>query len=206
MARAAVLLPSLFALVPLAALAGQRESYDYWRFDRELIRRGQQAMFMCNGLFTSNRSLEQVFAQELAYLPEPIGTPNGGDYQVDRVRRAVTVGASGYVPPVSAAFREGVGCVVLAPDQDLDDISVLPELILPPLAGDPATLPWPDGDAQQELLLEPEARKALQAASDWAFDRESPEQVTTALLVVHRGEIVHERYAPGFDVTTRTRT
>src|SRR5690606_8313596 len=47
---------------------------------------------------------------------------------------------------------------------------------------------------------------ALQAASDWAFKRESPEQVTVSLIVVHDGRIVHERYAPGFDVTTRTRT
>jgi len=47
---------------------------------------------------------------------------------------------------------------------------------------------------------------ALAAASDWAFDRESPEQVTLSLLIVHDGRIVHERYAPGIDVTTRTRT
>jgi CubicO group peptidase (beta-lactamase class C family) len=206
MVRAAVLLSSLFALIPLAAPAEQRESYDYWRFDRDLIRRGQQALFMCNGLFTSNRSLEQVFAQELAYLPEPIGTPTGGDYQVDRARRAVTVGAEGYVPPMRAAFREGLGCVLLAPDQDLDDLAGLPQLTLPPPAGDPARIPWPDGDAVPETALEPEVRKALLAASDWAFDRESPEQVTTALLVVLRGEIVHERYASGFGVTTRTRT
>jgi CubicO group peptidase (beta-lactamase class C family) len=206
MVRTAVALASLMALIPSGTFAEQRESFDYWRFDRELVRRGQQALFMCNGLFTSNRSLEQVFAQELAYLPEPIGTPAGGDYQVDRARRAVTVGAEGYVPPMRAAFREGVGCVVLAPDQELDDISGLPELTLPPPAGDPAQLPWPDGDVLKGRALEPEVRDALQAASDWAFERESAEQVTTALLVVHRGEIVHERYAPGFDVTTRTRT
>jgi CubicO group peptidase (beta-lactamase class C family) len=47
---------------------------------------------------------------------------------------------------------------------------------------------------------------ALQAASNWAFERESPEQVTLSLLVVHNGMIVHERYAPGVDMTTRTRT
>lgn len=200
------LLACLFAGIPLIALAEQREIFDYWRFDRELVRRGQQALFMCEGLFTSNRTLEQVFAQELAYLPEPIGTPDGGDYAVDRVRRAVTVGADGYVPPMRAAFRDGVGCVVLAPDQDLDDLSDLPELTLPPPAGDAGKLPWPDGDFLPHNALEPGMQKALQAASNWAFERESPEQVTTALLVVHRGQIVHERYAPGFDVTTRTRT
>jgi CubicO group peptidase (beta-lactamase class C family) len=47
---------------------------------------------------------------------------------------------------------------------------------------------------------------ALQAASDWAFDRETPEQDTLSLVVVHRGQIIHERYAPGVNMTTRTRT
>jgi len=206
MVRIPALLLSLLVLCPFHALAEQRESYDYWRFDRELIRRGQQALFTCNGLFSSNRSLEQVFAQELAFLPEPIGTPSGGDYRVDRAGRTVTVGAEGYVPPVHAAFREGVGCVVLAPDQDLAAARELPQLTLPPLPGDPSELAWPDGDAVQEMAPEPEVARALKAASDWAFERESPEQVTTALLVVHRGQIVHERYAPGFDVSTRTRT
>lgn len=206
MARVPALLLTVLVLCPLSALAEQREGYDYWRFNRELIRRGQQALFMCNGLFTSSRSLEQVFAQELAYLPEPIGTPSGGDYRVDRMRRTVTVGAPGYVPPVHAALREGVGCVVLAPDQDLSEVGELPQLTLAPPKGDPSTLAWPDGDAVQKASLEPAVDKALQAASDWTFRRGTPEQVTTALLVVHRGQIVHERYAPGFDVTTRTRT
>jgi CubicO group peptidase (beta-lactamase class C family) len=47
---------------------------------------------------------------------------------------------------------------------------------------------------------------ALQRASDWAFNRESVEQVTISLLVVYKGQLVHERYAAGFDRRTRTRT
>jgi CubicO group peptidase (beta-lactamase class C family) len=47
---------------------------------------------------------------------------------------------------------------------------------------------------------------ALQAASGWAFERESPEQVTLSLLVLHHGDIVLERYADGVDMNTRTRT
>ncbi len=61
------------------APAQQESSFDYWQFNREMIRRGQQAVFMCNGLFVSNRSLAQVFEQELAYLPEAIGTAAGND-------------------------------------------------------------------------------------------------------------------------------
>src|SRR5687767_8293259 len=95
-------------LVPAPATAQQKESYDYWRFQREMIQRGEQAVFMCNGLFTSNRTLEQVFAQELAYLRQPIGTAAGGDYEIDRTRRAVAVGKAETGPVMRAVFRAGL--------------------------------------------------------------------------------------------------
>jgi CubicO group peptidase (beta-lactamase class C family) len=187
--------------------AQQEETYDYWRPQREMIRYGQQAILMCNGLFTGERTLEQVFDQELAFLPRPVGTAQGGDYVVDRDRRAVAVGVPGGTPVMRAVYREGIGCVILAPDQTFEDIDALPELTLAPPPGDAATIPWPDGDRVDDTTLPPEVdAEALLAASEWAFDRESPEQVTLSLMVVHRGRILHERYAPGVDMTTRTRT
>jgi len=106
-----------------------------------------------------------------------------------------------------AAFREGVGCVIMAPDQTFDDIDGLPALAMAPPPGDPATIPWPDGDLLPDAPPPADVDAgALARASDWAFDRESAEQVTLSLLIVHRGRIIHERYAPGVDVTTRTRT
>ena len=75
------LIPAIILALLLPAYAGaqQEESYDYWRFQRDMVRHGQQAILLCNGLFTSNRTLEQVFDEELAFLPEPVGTAQGGD-------------------------------------------------------------------------------------------------------------------------------
>ena len=201
------MLAGALLLIGASAGAQQQESYDYWEHQRRMVRYGQQAILMCNGLFTSNRTLEPVFAQELAFLPDPVGTAAGGDYEVDEHRKAVTIGAGHGTPRMRAAFREGIGCVILAPDQSLDDIGSLPELTLAAAPGDAAAIAWPDGDmvASRPLPAYIDG-DALQAASDWSFDRDSPEQVTLSLLVVHRGRIIHERYAPGFDVTTRTRT
>jgi len=197
----------LALLLPRSAGAQQEESYDYWTFDRDVVQRGVQAILMCNGLFTSNRTLEQVFDQELAYVAQPVGTARGGDYVVDRERRAVAVGAPDGTPVMRAVFREGIGCVILAPDQTFEEIESLPIQTMPPLEGDPSTIPWPDGDLVPDDPLPAEIdAAALAAASDWAFHRESPEQVTLSLLVVHQGRIIHERYAPGVDLTTRTRT
>ena len=207
MRRSLAFLATFALLLPCAAAAQQEAAYDYWRPQRDMIRHGQQAILMCNGLFTGERTLEQVFAQELAYLTQPVGTPRGGDYVVDWERKAVAIGAAGGTPIMRAAFREGIGCVILAPDQTFEDIESLPELTLPPPAGDPATTAWPDGDVVDDTGIPAGVdRSALQAASDWAFDRESPEQVTLSLMVVHQGRVVHERYAPGVNVTTKTRT
>ena len=68
-------------------------------------------------------------------------------------------------------------------------------------------LPWPKGDLNAVAEPGPEVdQAALAAASAWAFDRPTAEQNTTALLILHRGNIIHERYAEGFDQDTRTRT
>ena len=195
-----------FALVlPASASSQQEETYDYWRSNRVIIQHGQQAIFMCNGLFTSKRTLEQVFAQELAYLRHPVGTPDGGDYVVDRERKMVAIGVPGGTLTMRAAFREGLGCVIMAPDQTFEDLDSLPILDMAPPTGNPAETPWPDGDLTEDKPLPPGVdATALRAASNWAFERESPEQVTLSLLIVKGGDIIHERYAPGVDVTTRT--
>ena len=207
MKRLIITILNIMLLIPILAVAQQEETYDYWQHQRDMVRRGQQAIFMCNGLFTSNRSLEQIFEQELAFFREPIGTSEGGDYEVNWDRRAVAIGAPGAVPVMRAAFREGIGCVILPPDQSLEDIDRLPELTLPYPPGDPAQIPWPDGDLIESTGLPANVdEEKLLAASNWAFDRESPEQVTLSLVVVYNGQIIHERYAPGFDVATRTRT
>ena len=198
---------ALALLAPAATAAQQERSYDYFAPQREMIQRGVQAILQCNGLFTGDRTLEQVYEQELAYLRDPVGTAEGGDYVVDWERKTVAIGAPGTTPTMRAAFREGIGCVIMSPDQTFDDIDDLPVLAMPGPAGDPAGAAWPDGDL---VMSRPLPRGvdpvALEAASDWTFDRESPEQVTLSLIVLYDGEIIHERYAPGIDMFTKTRT
>ncbi|MEN1704409.1 MAG: serine hydrolase [Planctomycetota bacterium] len=193
-------------LVP-SAVAQTGRGYDYFAANRQMIRNGVQAVLMCNGLFTSERTVEQVFEQELAYLSDVLGDAEGGPWSVDWERRGVAIGGGGNGPVMRAVFREGIGAVILAPDQTFDDIDSLPRMEPPCADEDRANVLWPDGDLVTERPLADDIDAgALEAASDWAFERESDEQVTVSLVVVHKGEIVHERYAPGFDMHTRTRT
>jgi CubicO group peptidase (beta-lactamase class C family) len=204
------LLLALLAGYP--ALAQQADDYDYFSANRLMIRNGTQAVLMCNGLFTSNRDLRTVFRHELAYLtPDrfggPVGSPDGGEYVIDEDLRAVAIGGPTTGPVIRAVFREGVGCVVMAPDQTFDDIDSLPQLELPYPDYDASLTPWPNGDLVPEKALPDYIDEdALLAASDWAFVRDTAEQRTLSLLVVHKGDIIHERYDNGADMTTRTRT
>jgi CubicO group peptidase (beta-lactamase class C family) len=187
--------------------APQIDDFDYFAANRITVRNGVQAILTCNGLFTSGRTLKQVFAQELAYLPDAVGTADGGEYVIDWELKAVAIGGEESGPVIRAAFREGIGCVVMAPNQDFDDIDSLPISKLPALAGDPASMAWPTGDVVEQNPLPGNVdMAALKAASDWAFDRDSPEQDTLSLIIIHKGEIIHERYADGIDMMTRTRT
>ena len=194
-------------LITFASQAQQSEDFDYFEANRTLIRNGVQAVLMCNGLFTSGRTLKQVFEQELAYLSNPVGSVEGGEYLVNRELKAVAIGGPESGPVIRAAFREGIGCVVLAPDQGFDDIDALPVLDLPHPGGDPAHMAWPDGDIISHQAAPGNINlKTLNAASNWAFNRESPEQVTLSLIVLYKGQIIHERYAEGVGMMTKTRT
>ena len=82
--------------------------------------------------------------------------------------------------------------------------------LLPLPAGDLKDVPWPMGDrVPNKPLPEYVNARALKDAVDFTFDRAahgSPFHITVSLLIVYKGDILFERYAPGFDATTRTRT
>ena len=95
--KAATLKSSALTVLLLAlgsVKAEQIDDFDYFSDSRGTIRNGVQAVLMCNGLFTSKRNLEQVFAQELAYLKEPIGNAQGGNYHIDTTLKMVSVGGN----------------------------------------------------------------------------------------------------------------
>ncbi|MBI2833593.1 MAG: serine hydrolase [Acidobacteria bacterium] len=191
-----------------------QDGYDYYSFTAEITWRGSQALEICNSLFVGGRTVDQIYGQELAGLvPGASDAMPRSRVEIDERLKIVAVGVGGNdaVPPMRAAYREGFGCVVMAPHQTAGDIDKLPLLQMAPPPGDPAATPWPDGDRAEQRPLPPDVdRAALDAAGNWAFDRAShgghAGQVTLSLLVVHRGHIVYERYAPGVDRHTRTRT
>jgi hypothetical protein len=66
------LMSRLFSLLLISLFSGSvaaaENSYDYFSANRQLVRNGLQAVLMCNGLYTSNRHVIEIFEQQLAYL------------------------------------------------------------------------------------------------------------------------------------------
>lgn len=205
----AFMAPLLMAAAAFPATLDAQRAYadGFHAANGDIVQRGRQTLTLCNGVFVSNRTVAQVNAQELRRYPVPAFL-----LTIDRARQTVEVrpGPDQLGPAMRAANRDGLGCVVMGPEQTFDDIAALPMLRLPPPPGDPAMTPWPDGDLVEDKPLPAYVdAAALEAAGDWTFDREQygdPAQLTLSLLVAHKGDIVYERYAPGVDMTTRTRT
>jgi hypothetical protein len=96
-----------------------------------------------------------------------------------------------------AVVRPGLGCTLLHGAAPVGPQGGIAE---PQRRLDPAT-PWPQGDAPP-----PPAPAAIEAALDRAFaepDREEGRvRHTTAVVIAHRGRLVAERYAEGYDAMT----
>ncbi len=122
----------------------------------------------------------------------------GVSWRVDRRRQRVTLTAPD-TPARTAVFHEGLGCTLLPEGKKTVFFQpVAVRTSLPPAE----TLPWPMGDRPPpSSVLSAAARQALDAALDFAFDDEAvePPYGTRAVVVVQRGRLVAERYAPGFD-------
>jgi len=149
------------------------------------------AKVLCSARFVAGRSLEAARAESLRLEPP------GSRIRVDERRGRVGV----RVPPGierTALFAGDQGCVALPPDAAGLAFEPRPvEAALPPADA----LPWPQGDLPPPGPAPRLDRPALERAVDAAFA--DPRDHTAAFLVLYRGHIVAERYAPGVDRRTQ---
>jgi len=170
------------------------------------IAAGYKAGFMCSGVFTAGRKPELVKREEL----------HGGDPtvhlvpapKVDYQNRVVYAPYSPVAPPRLAVEHEGFGCVLMPPKATLADVDMLPKVDMPMPKGNPAKIPWPDGDLLPDEELPPEVDKEkLDRAIELAFtgDKYKPHN-TLGVVVVYKDRIITERYAPGWGMKMQYRT
>ena len=147
---------------------------------------------LCSGVFISGRSPAAVADADLhRYPPWPI--MSFASWRVYKDERAVAVDWFGLAPRV-ARFAPDSGCtlVMRLPGAVAPTRGLRPAAATGSLATDAL---WPEGD--RVALSETPALERIVAG---AFD--SADADTRAVVVVHRGRIVAERYAEGFTAHT----
>ncbi len=166
---------------------------------------GMGAHHLCAGLWVvgrdHERSPEEVVARDIAPFPS-FRWRDSHRYEVDRQEREATVSSPG-VGSRTAEYNGDQGCTILpagAEDVHFEPVEVASEL--PPAPEQD----WPTGDRDARGTY-PDVdvdREALEATLDWAFDdsRLDPDQNTRGVVVLYRGKILAERYAPGWGPRT----
>jgi len=155
---------------------------------------GYAAKTACSAVLVAGREPGSVATEDLA-------SQWYASFTVDHAAQRVRATVLGLAPRV-AVNRPGLGCVLAI---DADPSALQASGFEPPRAPERAT-DWPAGDGDGRRPDPPGLdRAALDAAVAAAFDEPNPASLrrTRAVVVVHDGAIVAERYAPGFDKTTR---
>ena len=143
---------------------------------------GFTAKTVCSGMFVSGRTPEAVVAEDIAAYRNPALTLVR--VAVDRERGVATARLLGFAER-QAVHREGLGCTLAIGASVASLQAAVPKL--PPVA----RAPW---------LERGPADAAIERAVDDAFAEpaSAPVRRTRAMVIVHRGRVVAERYAPGF--------
>lgn len=160
---------------------------------------GLAAELGCAGVFVMGRTLEDVQARDITPSNPLLANVR---LSVDPIGHSVTATAFHLVSRTAIA-RPGVGCTLI--NRISEDALRAQAADIAPMAMLPRPGPWPAGDATDPAPPPGTNTAALQAALDAAFSEDAPAGAldTRAILVAYRGQIVAERYAPGFTRQTR---
>lgn len=173
------------AVVAVAALAG-------WLYfaPPELIRvaSGYSAKMVCSNVFIVGRGADDVLALDVQAPGHPILKLM--NVSVDADAKTVTAGLFGLFGKAVSVARDGFGCVAV-PDGNLSAVAAMPA----PSENAPLTTGvWPEG-----IAVEPSQDPGIIRILD---DPAMTGPGMRAVVVVHNGRIVGERYGAGFSMKT----
>ncbi len=153
------------------------------------------AHHICSGLWVvgrvTKRTADEIIAQDIAPFRDFSWDPRF-TYAVDNTRKSVTVRGPGIASRM-AIYNGDQGCAIMPKGETALHFK---PIAVPRSLPDAATQAWPMGDANATGT----ANAGVDAALDWGFKQ--TDQNTRAIVVVHHGKIVSERYAAGWTKDT----
>lgn len=156
---------------------------------------GWMAHQVCSGVFVSGRTVESVMGAEFGPGADP--ALRALEPVLDTARHRVTVTVPG-VTVATAVYRDGLGCTLAHSEGSAD---ALQGENIPGLSGlADASRPWPHGMGIRRDVEGVDYSKLDAAVSRAvAHGKGLAGRGTRAVAVVHKGRLVAEGYAAGFD-------
>jgi len=179
-----IVLAALAAVLAVAAFLVLRELR---------VGTGYAAKLLCSGVFVAGRSPESLLSEDLDWFWWLRSAVDPGE----RTASSDWLGLS----RSTAVYRDGLGCA-LAVGASVAELRA--QGFEPGPAPDRSGIPWPDGDRLADPTASRVDRAALDAAIASAFAEPDAEihRRTRAVVVLHSGRLVAERYAAGFGAGT----
>jgi CubicO group peptidase (beta-lactamase class C family) len=156
---------------------------------------GYAAKGLASGVFVSGRAQEDIENVDLNFSFIKY-TKNKVNYKDKSVTSRFLWNKS------TAVYQDGYGCTIVR-DFDKDDILDRPVLSYKSDNQLNMNEPWPVGDRLSDYRPANVDYTVLDAAVEQAFGNEPPHNGTRALIVIHDDQIIAEKYAEGYDATTR---
>ncbi len=191
----------------MCLLAAQVATAEPDRADRSLAA-GYKAMFTCSAVFNGGKTQNQINQDELSniYSDYAEGMAAVANPIVNRAEKYVSVPFADDMPPRISAWRPHLGCTALPPGATKKSIKHLPRVKFKAPKSNSEDVLWPMGDKlPNSTTLDKGVRDSLDRAVEAAFSGEFGGN-SSAVLIVKNGQIISEKYKPGFDKHTSQRT
>jgi hypothetical protein len=149
---------------------------------------GVVSQTLCSGVFVSGLDPDLLYAQAVKPIPGQTLLAKRLRYNVDRTARQVTTTWAGAFQS-RAVYRDGFGCMLLHGGTPQDAAIFKSAGVIGMLSA---------GSHESPLEVQPPSPE-LEAALDRAFAEPShpPYRRVKAVVLLHDGKLVGERYAPG---------
>ncbi|MCK6617752.1 MAG: beta-lactamase family protein [Cyclobacteriaceae bacterium] len=160
---------------------------------------GYGAKILCSCTMLVGRSESDVISNELS-----AGLLTLGSYRADYSDSSATATVFGLAKR-KAIYRKGLGCTLINEIKE-EELRNQPWVVASVPKIDQDTIPWPAGNQLPDYLdLTPYDINKIQQTINEAFAEPGEENSrrTRAIVVVHDGKIIAEKYASGFTSKTR---
>mgnify|MGYP005991838609 CR=1 FL=1 len=151
---------------------------------------GYSAKSMNSSVFLAGRSFAYTDSTDNNFSPIHLGSD-----KIDTVSKTTSTSVFGLLTR-TAFYREGLGSVLID-----DDFDTSIKVLIPKRAKPDNTTPFPYGNAdQKDSILSNIDYQKLNNTVDNLFINSTK---TRAVLVIHKNQIIAEKYADGFDKNSR---